>query len=88
MNKKYYYRQWKELKTYRDEALVESNYGRKRYLLFKMNVKEIAERGDNIAIKMYDGYTYVSDNIDDVIKQAYRFSVQTVKRIYTSGVKE
>ena len=83
MNKKYYYRQWKELKVYRDEALAENNYGRKRYLLFKMNVKEIAERGDNIAIKMYDGYTYVSDNIDDVIKQAYRFSVQTIKRIYT-----
>lgn len=83
MKEKYYYRRCKELKVYRDEALVESNYGRKRYLLFKMNVKEIAERGDNIAIKMYDGYTYVSDNIDDVIKQAYRFSVQTIKRIYT-----
>ena len=83
MKEKYYYRRCKELKVYRDEALAENNYGRKRYLLFKMNVKEIAEKGDNIAIKMYDGYTYVSDNIDDVIKQAYRFSVQTVKRIYS-----
>jgi len=51
----------RRLKKTRDELLNESNEGRQRKLLFKLDIVSITTRGNYASCELYGGWTFSSD---------------------------